>query len=346
MTYFIPSLHFRTLSRYVLSSYVLSSYVLSPYVLARCILATALTVAAMPSHALKILLSNDDGCNAPGINILADALQAAGHTVEIYAPASDQSGQGSRLAVPNNGCRAINFNTTRVDLEKVTTSKPNRHCVTTSIANCTAPFPPPFTASTQTVSASPVESTLVGLQILNGAQAPDLVISGINRGENVGAVINNSGTVNAAVAAIRNGVPGIAVSLGVPAQDNRYADVAKVIVRIVERLQKDANGGPLLPPQTGLNINYPGSGTPKGILFTNVGTFSTALLSPRLQADGSISFGAVIDMKPHGTPVEEIKDEGIALREGYISISTLDGDWNAASAQGDAIKTRLNGVTP
>lgn len=313
--------------------------------LSRCVLATALTMVTMPSHALKILLSNDDGCNAPGINILADALQVAGHTVEIYAPASDQSGQGSRLAVPNTGCRAINFNTTRMDLEKVTTSKPNRHCVTTSIANCSAPFPPPFTAGSQTVSASPFESTLVGLQIMTGAQTPDLVITGINRGENVGATINNSGTVNAAVAAVRNGVPGIAVSLGVPAPDSRYAEVAQVIVRLVDRLKKEAHGGPLLPAQTGLNINYPGSGTPKGILLTKVGTFSTAAINPHLQADGSLTFSATIDMKPHGTPVAEIEEEGIALREGYISISTLDGDWNAPQLQSNEIKTRLSNLT-
>lgn len=312
----------------------------------RCVLTAALAVAAMPSHALKILLANDDGCNAPGINVLADALQAAGHTIEIYAPSSDQSGQGSRLVVPNGSCQAIKFAATRVDLEKVTTSKPNRHCVTTAIANCAAPFPPPFTANNQTVSASPVESVLVGLQLMTGAQAPDLVISGINRGENVGAVINNSGTVNAAVAALRNGVPAIAVSLGVPAPDIRYGEVAQVIVRIVDRLQKEAHGGPLLPPQTGLNINYPGSGAPKGIVFTKVGTFSTAVISPHLQADGSLTFGAAIDMKPHGTPLAEIEEEGIALREGYISISALDGDWGATSTQSSDIKARLNNIAP
>ncbi len=309
---------------------------------ARYAMATALAIAAMPSHALKILLTNDDGCNAPGINILADALEAAGHTIEIYAPASDQSGQGSRLVVPNSTCSAINFTASRVDSGKVTTGKPNRQCVATSIRDCTAPFPPPFTGNNQIISASPVESTQVGLQLMTGAQTPDLVISGINRGENVGATINHSGTVNAAVAAVRQGIPGIAVSLGIPAPDNRYADAAQVIVRIVDRLQKEANGKPLLPAQTGLNINYPGGGAPKGILFTKVGTFSTAVVSPRLQKDGSLAFSAAIDMKSHGTPVDEIEEEGIALREGYISISPLDGDWGAAS--GNDIKKQLTAI--
>lgn len=310
-------------------------------------LSAALLAFAMPSHALKILLVNDDGCNAPGINILADALQAAGHSIEIIAPASDQSGQGSRIAVPNAGCHAINFGVSRTDLSNVTTTAANRRCVTASIANCSAPFPPPFTADGQTVSASPFESALTGLQLLTGERTPDLVISGINRGENVGVTTVNSGTVNAALAAMQSKVPAIAVSLGVPAPNDRYAAAAQFVVRVVDRLQKEAHGAALLPAQTGLNINYPGSGTPKGIILTQVGNFSPFVVGPRLQADGSLQFGATVDMKPHGTPVSEITEEGIALREGYISISVLDGDLGAErTTQGKETKARLETIAP
>jgi 5'-nucleotidase len=310
------------------------------------LIGAALAAAASPSHALKIMLVNDDGCNAPGINVLADALEAQGHTVGMYAPASDQSGQGSRQAVISGTCLTINFGIGQTDLSNVTTSAANRLCVTATTAGCKAPFPPPFTADAQTVSASPFESTLVGLQKMTGSDVPDLVISGINRGENVGAVTNNSGTVGAAVAAIRNGIPAIAVSLGVPYPDDRYAAAAQVVVHVIERLQQEANGGPLLPAQTGLNINYPGSGTPKGILYTNVGSFSTIGIGPRVQSDGSVKIGFTIDNTPQGTPVEQISDEGIALREGYISISTIDGDWNAVRAKREDAKLRLNGIKP
>lgn len=309
-------------------------------------LSAALLAFSMPSHALKILMANDDGCNFIGINVLADALQAAGHSVEIYAPASDQSGQGSRIAVPNAGCHGITFGASRTDLSNTTTSAANRHCVTASIANCSAPFPPPFTAASQTVSASPYESTLVGLQMLQGEKAPDLVITGINRGENVGATSTLSGTVNATVAAIHSGVPAIAVSLGIPAPNDRYAAVAQFVVRVVDRLQKEAHGAALLPPRTGLNINYPGSGTPKGVLLTQVGVFSTAVAGPYLQADGSLKFGATIDMKPHGTSVGEITEEGIALREGYISVSVLDGDLGTSQKQSEEINKRLKAIAP
>jgi 5'-nucleotidase len=306
------------------------------------LIGAALAAAASPSHALKILLVNDDGCTAPGINVLADTLEAKGHTVAIYAPASDQSGQGSRMTVISRTCVTINFNIGQTDLSNVTTSAANRLCVTATAAGCAAPFPPPFTADAQTVSASPFESTLVGLQKF----VPDLVVSGINPGENVGAVTNNSGTVSAAVAAIRNGVPAIAVSLGFPYPPDRFAAAAQVVVHVIERLQQEAKGGPLLPAQTGLNINYPGQVAQKGILYTNIGTFSTIAIGPGVQTDGRVKIDYKIDNTPQGTPVGQISDEGIALREGYISISTIDGDWNAVRAQREDVKLRLNGITP
>jgi len=311
------------------------------------LIAVVLTAAAAgPSHALKILLVNDDGCNAPGINVLADALEAQGHTVTMYAPAADQSGQGSRQTVISGTCLNITFGIGQTDLNNATTKAANRLCVTAKSSGCSAPLPPPIIADGQPVSASPFECTLVGLQKMTGGDAPDLVISGINRGDNVGTGTNTSGTVSAAVAAIRKGVPAIAVSLGYPYPSNLYAAVAQVVLHVIDRLQQEAKGGPLLPLQTGLNINYPGVGSPKGILYTNVGTYSTITVGPRLQDDGSVKIGFGIDNTPQGTPVSQITDEGIALREGYVSISTLDGDWNAVRAQREDVKLRLNGITP
>ncbi len=309
-------------------------------------IAAVLAAVATPSHALNILLVNDDGCTAPGINMLADTLEAQGHKVQMYAPASDQSGQGSRATVISSGCLSINFGIGQTDLSNATTSAPNRLCVTAASAGCKAPFPPPIIADGQPVSASPFDCTLVGLQKMTGNDRPDLVISGINRGENVGVVANNSGTVSAAVAAIRNGVPAIAVSLGYPNPTSLYAPAAQVVVHVIERLQQEAKGGPLLPPQTGLNINYPGTGSPKGILFTNIGTFSTISIGPRAQPDGSVKIEFKIDNAPQGTPVSQITEEGVALREGYVSVSTIDGDWNGLRAQREDVKLRLNGITP
>ncbi len=145
---------------------------------------------------------------------------------------------------------------------------------------------------------------------------------------------------------MQSNIPAIAVSLGIPAPDDRYSAAAQLVVRVVDRLQKEAHGAALLPPRTGLNINYPGSGAPKGVLLTQVGTFSPFVVGPRLQADGSLKFGATIDMKPHGTAVSEINEEGVALREGYVSISVLDGDLGTPRARSEEVKKHLKAIAP
>jgi len=312
----------------------------------RIALSCLLFAFAAPSHALNIMLVNDDGCTAPGINVLADALQAAGHHIEMYAPASDQSGQGTRLTLVSAGCQKLNFQVGQLDINFAKTSAENRRCIAVATSGCKTPLPLPFIADGQRVSASPADSALIGLQMMSGASKPDLVISGINRGENVGATTNHSGTVSAAVTALNHGIPAIAVSLGIPAADERYPLAAKLVVDVVARLQTKANGGPLLPAGTGLNINYPGSDTPKGVLFTHIGTFSTIALEPRLQKDGSINLGILMDLKPQGLAPEKISDEGIALREGYVSISTIGSNWDATAAQNDDSRQRLGNLAP
>ena len=60
-----------------------------------------LALGAAHSHALNIMLVNDDGCNAPGLVTLAGVLEQRGHNVSVYAPAGEQSGQGSPPALDN-----------------------------------------------------------------------------------------------------------------------------------------------------------------------------------------------------------------------------------------------------
>lgn len=312
----------------------------------RIAMSCLLLAFTVPSHALTIMLVNDDGCTAPGINALADALQAAGHRVEMYAPASDQSGQGTRLTLVSAGCQKLNFQVGQLDINYTKTSAENRRCIAVATNGCKAPLPLPFIADGQRVSASPADSAMIGLQMMSGANKPDLVISGINRGENVGATTNHSGTVSAAVTVLQQGIPAIAVSLGIPAADDRYPLVAKLVVNVIARLQATANGGALLPAGTGLNINYPGSGTPKGVLFTHIGSFSMIALQPRMQKDGSITLGIVADLKPQGLPPEKITEEGIALREGYVAISALGNNWGMNAAQESDGRQRLEGVAP
>lgn len=298
-----------------------------------CAIGTALALAATPTLALDIMLVNDDGCNSAGIQTLAGVLQQRGHTVSMYAPAGEQSGQGSRLTLPKGSC-TVRFELADNDLSGAPVGGNSFHCIkATSVAasdSCTAESvqPLPFLSLGQTVSASPADSAFIGLAAL-GEQQPDLVISGINEGDNVGLSANYSGTVAAAVTALRNGVPAIAASLSVRSHD--FQPGAEFIADLVAQLEQNADGGPLLPAKTGLNVNIP-AGTPKGVLFTQVGTDSTLGVADRLQDDGSFVRAYDLKLTPQGVAAEQIKDEGVALREGYISISTLNGDYNATSA--------------
>ena len=124
---------------------------------------------------LDIILSNDDGYNAPGIQTLYDALVAAGENVHIVAPAENQSAQGSSLG----GIGAI--------------SQP---------INVTE-----FSSGNYYVDGRPIVATKTALEDLFVDHTPDLVISGTNRGDNTGESANISGTVNAAVAGLLDGVP-------------------------------------------------------------------------------------------------------------------------------------------
>jgi 5'-nucleotidase len=134
------------------------------------------------------LVTNDDGIDAPGLAVLATAAVKAGLDVVVAAPAEQSSGASAAItAVRREGRTAV-----------------HRHQL----------------ASLPDVSAWAVEAqpAYIVVAALNGwfDPVPDLVLSGVNHGANVGRAILHSGTVGAALAAGLNGVSGLAVSLGVP----------------------------------------------------------------------------------------------------------------------------------
>jgi 5'-nucleotidase len=142
------------------------------------------SVTAKPANrTLTILVSNDDGYNAPGINTVVEALRKLPDTkVTVSAPATNQSATGSK-STPG-----------ALQATQATTSSGY-----------------PATA----VHGYPVDAVNYALTHLFPAAKPDLVVSGINLGQNLGPNVAISGTVGAAKAAAAHGVPAIAVSQGV-----------------------------------------------------------------------------------------------------------------------------------
>ncbi|HEY3605363.1 MAG TPA: 5'/3'-nucleotidase SurE, partial [Sporichthyaceae bacterium] len=197
-----------------------------------------------PAGPLRIMLTNDDGPTASGeyLSALRDALCAAGHEVTVVVPSTDQSGNGTRI-----------------------TAKGTLSAAKSTFA-CGSGQGTEYAVSASTpANGSPADAVLFGLKVLFAGHAPDLVVSGINPGGNYGRVTNHSGTVGAAVTAIEQGVPAVAVSMQFDAADaargfTGAAAARPVAARFVANLighLHQAQGDKALLPDGGLNINWP-----------------------------------------------------------------------------------------
>ena len=167
---------------------------------------------------MKILLTNDDGYNAPGILALDEALSPV-HEVLIVAPDQDKSAVSHSISL-NKPLR----------IEKV------------KLHNGREAYSLPGT---------PVDCIKLGLFEFF-PKAPDLIISGINPGTNTGVNINYSGTVGAAREGAINKITSIAVSVKKTGKTMDFKGIARFMVGFIEKFQ-----GISLPPGTFLNINAP-----------------------------------------------------------------------------------------
>jgi 5'-nucleotidase len=174
-----------------------------------------------------ILITNDDGIHSPGIQALRDALTELGNII-VVAPDSDNSAVSHSLTMN----RPLKVH----KLEK----------------------------NIYTLNGTPTDCVALGLKKILTKQ-PDLLVSGINAGANLGDDISYSGTVSAAIEATMYGIPSMAVSVGgEPPYDFRGAmDIAHCMAR------KIFNN--TLPENTLLNINVPSGSTYKNIKVTRQG---------------------------------------------------------------------------
>lgn len=173
---------------------------------------------------MKILLTNDDSYLAAGIRKVFDALLAAGHDVTMIAPEHNSSGAGHSIAVYSP------ISITKVE-ERV-----------------------------YFVSSTPADSVRLGLQVVYNTKDnyPDLIISGVNHGENLGEDIFYSGTVGAAREGALHGIKSLAFSMNSlkdGADRFKHLDTAaQVVVDIVAKLERNLD---VLPDAFVWNINVP-----------------------------------------------------------------------------------------
>ena len=172
--------------------------------------------AATSQQPYRILVTNDDGVRAPGILAVAQALQSLGE-ITIAAPAENQSGKGHSIVTSDP-----------IFVDQVTLTGGLRGF---------------------SIIATPATCVKVGVRALMSSR-PDLVVSGINRGYNLGMVTYVSGTVGAAREAALMGIPAIASSLS--ADETNYAAAAEIVRQVAELVrQRGLEAGVLL------NVNIP-----------------------------------------------------------------------------------------
>lgn len=226
MNFHSPSLHSRSISRL--------------FRRAAAVAALALVSAIPATASLKIVLTNDDGFEAPNIQALFTALKAAGHDVILSAPYVNQSGTSGMVA----------FMTPLTP-----TTKASQHGALS--AGSPGAGPTGLIADQYYVNSTPVAAVLYGIDVLAPAKwgtAPDLVISGPNEGNNLGLVTPHSGTVGAAITALNKGIPAIAVSASTSDATDAPL-VAALTLKLVSAIEHD--GHVVLPTGIGLNVNTP-----------------------------------------------------------------------------------------
>jgi 5'-nucleotidase len=230
---------------------------------------------------MKILVSNDDGIFSPGILALAKAMCEIADEVLVVAPDVEQSAVGHGITVR----RPLRYKETRLEL--------------------------PANARAYRVDGTPADCVVLGAL---SESKPDLVVSGINLGSNLGYDVTHSGTIAAAIEGMTLGIPSVAFSLRSENSDFDFSHAVKYAKEIVPQVAK--NG---LPARTLLNVNIP-IGLPKGVRLAR-------------QSTHSWEDALVKREDPYGVPYYWVAGEPTAVREpdtdfttvidGYISVTPL-----------------------
>jgi 5'-nucleotidase len=244
----------------------------------------------------RILVTNDDGYFSPGIEALAAALRAIGEVI-VVAPHAEASAVGHSLTLRRP-----------LRIEKIS-------------------------PQVYSVDGTPTDCVNIAIDEIM-EERPDLVVSGINKGLNVGDDVTYSGTVAGAFEAALLGFPGIAVSL--ERGENHYTRAAEMAAKIASTVLDRG-----LPYRTFLNVNVP-RGEFKGIRTTvqarrNHITKVDRRMDPRQRPYFWIE-EAQDDWAPHD------RSDRQAIKDGFVSVTPLQPDLTDHAAL-DAIDKLLEGVT-
>ena len=235
---------------------------------------------------MRILLTNDDGIHAPGLTVLETLAANLSDEVWVCAPAEEQSGAGHSLTL-HQPVRLREHGERRYS-----------------------------------VTGTPTDSVNLALRKLFADKRPDLVISGVNAGENLGDDITYSGTISAAMEAALAGIPAIALSQAFRDNGPSFDATEQWGVRVLEPLIDMA-----MAKRTLVNVNFPAlpASEVRGIRVVRQGFHDYARGSlvesedPRGRPYYWFGLQDAEHTLDHGTDLEAVED-------GFIAVTPLQLD--------------------
>lgn len=243
---------------------------------------------------MRILLTNDDGIHAPGLELLEAIAAELSDDVWVCAPAEEQSGAGHSLTL-HMPVRLRQYGERRF-----------------------------------AVTGTPTDAVNLGLRKLFADRKPDLVISGINAGENLGDDVTYSGTISAAMEAALAGIPAIALSQAQRDGARDFAAADGWAGRVLRALAAAP-----MARRTLINVNFPDlpAEQVKGIRVVRQGFHDYERGSlvegtdPRGRSYYWFGLEEMERTPDHGTDLE-------AVAEGYIAVTPLHLDFTHYAALG------------
>ena len=239
---------------------------------------------------MRILLTNDDGVNATGLKVLERIAREFSDDIWIVAPTEEQSGAGHSLTL-----------TFPVRLRKL---GERRFCVT----------------------GTPTDSVMMAIAHVMKDNRPDLILSGVNRGANLGEDVTYSGTVSAAMEGALAGIPSVALSQASPKEGMGDTVPFAAAEAWADEVLRPLIATPMAP-RTLVNVNFPAlpPSEVKGIRVTQQGLrdYGRLRMVQRTDPRGYDYFwfglGPMIETPGHSTDLEAVAD-------GYVAVTPLHLD--------------------
>lgn len=234
----------------------------------------------------RVLVTNDDGIEAPGLHALAAACDAAGHDVLVAAPLEERSGSGAAIGHLSPG---------------------------DSLAVEGRRIPGAEHVPAWAVDGPPALAVLAGRLGAFG-EPPDVVVAGINPGHNTGRAVLHSGTVGAALTAANFGVSGLAVSTG--ASPSPHWDTAATVALAALDWLLTA------PGRTVCNLNVPDveHADVRGVRWAELAAFGTV----RTTLVGADPDRLQLELRETGVSLPPESDTALVLA-GYAAVTCLTG---------------------